>query len=307
MPYLHWDTSRKRQQFAKEINRIIRQDERSAKEEVKEKKKTRQEQREQQTGQPAPQPERQETRQKLDKQPFWNFSRRSGQGDNNLQADERGRLCISNKLGQYLLDATRLYEGMTNYRDKTVFREYLTREPPLHPRRTLDQAYYWILKSTKKRDTDQVVYRGTTPRSSDFHEYDRENNCWPDHKYLKGDDCDFCRRNIQKLSRVVMVDQLWMWILDGNTIITCFPRRYGTNKQDMSGVHKSIRLRLKDDKSLRVRSVYDLALIIIDECCDTFFDRTKKVDRQPQVLEEFSTAIGDVVSVINNIIVWSSY
>ena len=155
MPYLHWDTSRKRQQFAKEIHRIIRKDELDAKMKVKEDKKTRQALRrktaQQPAQQPALQPALQPAQQRTERHPFWNFSRRSGQGDDNLKVDERGRLQINNKLGQYLLDAARLYEGMTNYRDKTVLREYLTTKPPLHPRRTLDQAYYWILKSTKKR------------------------------------------------------------------------------------------------------------------------------------------------------------
>lgn len=186
---------------------------------------------------------------------------------------------------------------MSNYRDKMILREYLTKDPPLHPRRTLDQAYYWILQSTKKRDRDQVVYRGTTTKPGDFHRYDRETGKWLDHEDFRQEgECDRCRRNIQTLSRVVMVDQLWMWILDENAIITCFPKRYGTNRQDLSGVHKAIRIRLQDGGTNQVRSVYDLALIILDECSSTFFDRTKNIDRQPQVIDEFSKAIGNVVS-----------
>jgi hypothetical protein len=55
-------------------------------------------------------------------------------------------------------------------------------ETSLHIRRTLDQSYFLNLKDTSQRDRDQVVYRATKWQGN--------------------------------LARVVMVDQLWLWILD---------------------------------------------------------------------------------------------
>ena len=81
-----------------------------------------------------------------------------------------------------------------------------------------------------------------------------------------------------------------------DTIITSFPKRYGRNKPDPSAVHKGIRLRLKVARKNEIRSIYDLALIIIDECSKVFFDRTKTADRQPQMMDIFAEAIGGVVS-----------
>lgn len=81
-----------------------------------------------------------------------------------------------------------------------------------------------------------------------------------------------------------------------DTIITCFPKRWGRNKPDPSAVHKGLRLRLKVARKDEIRSVYDLALIIIDQCSRVFFDRTKTADRQPRVMDLFANAIGDVVS-----------
>jgi len=77
--------------------------------------------------------------------------------------EEDGHLCVSSErpLGQYLIDAARLYEAMSTFRDKQMIEKYLYHNPPLHPRRTLDQSHYWTLKTTKARDRDQVVYRGT--------------------------------------------------------------------------------------------------------------------------------------------------
>jgi hypothetical protein len=51
----------------------------------------------------------------------------------------------------------------------------------------LDQSYYWTLKDTSTRDRDQVVYRATNQEDQN-----------------------------PRIPRVVMVDQLWMWILDGS-------------------------------------------------------------------------------------------
>lgn len=230
-----------------------------------------------------------------------------------------GRILAGTEVGQVLLDAAVLYEAMTNYRDKRLIRQYLHCDPPLHPRRTLDQAYYWTLKTTKLRDRDQVVYRGTTVDRGLWHRLvpkkqprklrpgtktqrnktsgrpEFEFNCVERNKASKRvllresakahptssnpevDDkfCPHCRDNIRKVSRVVMVDQLWMWILDEQTIITCFPKRYGVNKRDPSGVHKCIRSRLKGLRKDHIRTVFDLALIILAECSSTFFDRTK--------------------------------
>lgn len=120
-----------------------------------------------------------------------------------------------------------------------------------------------------------------------------------------------------------MVDQLWMWILDEKTIITAFPKRYGLNKRDPSEVHKSIRTRLHDLRPGHIRTVFDLALIILDELMNVFFDRTKIVVssssmqcvqpplvcrlvrvltsifqvEQPEVLNIFSETIGIIVSL----------
>jgi hypothetical protein len=122
---------------------------------------------------------------------------------------------------------------------------------------------------------------------------------WSGHgKYEDKHGCRQCIEESKKLSRLIMVDQLWMWILDRNTIITFFPQRYGVSKNDPSGVHQSIRERLADQSSRanHVRSVFDLALIILDECFDTFFDRTITLDKRPQIMDMFGESIGRVVS-----------
>jgi hypothetical protein len=70
--------------------------------------------------------------------------------------------------------------------DEQLLPENLHLNPPLQIRRTLDQSYFLTLEDTGVRDKGQVVYRATRAGRS-FH-----------------------TRN----TRVVMVDQLWLWILD---------------------------------------------------------------------------------------------
>ncbi|TRX96019.1 hypothetical protein FHL15_003161 [Xylaria flabelliformis] len=290
MPYLHWETSKRREQFAREIDKIVLQKAKDLAEEEAEAKTKRQEKRKS-----LPSSTMSKTKKQSRHVPI-----HEGQLEDIPEVVKakmqyhRNEFKIKNALGRYLLAAANLHEGMTTYRDRMLLRDFLPQDPPIHPRRTLDQAYYWTLKSTKKRDKDQVIYRGTTATRNAFHHYDEDNNEWPEHDELNCTDCGTCRTNVRKVSRVIMVDQLWMWILDAKTLITCFPKRYGANKQDYSGVHKSIRTSLENLGSNQIRTVFELALIVLDECTMTLFDRTKSLDRRPQVIDEFSKAIGKI-------------
>ncbi|KAJ0114784.1 hypothetical protein J7T55_004525 [Diaporthe amygdali] len=99
------------------------------------------------------------------------------------------------KLGRYLLHLAQLWEAMDVELDERLVKKSLVSrdtegrasEPSLHVRRTLDQSYFLNLNDTSQRDQDQVVYRATQGRGN--------------------------------LTRVVMVDQLWLWVLDEPFII----------------------------------------------------------------------------------------
>ncbi|KAG6356053.1 hypothetical protein INS49_015438 [Diaporthe citri] len=173
------------------------------------------------------------------------------------------------KLGQYLLNLARLWDAMDMELDERMVKHGLISqntkgsapEPLLHIRRTLDQSYFLNLKDTSQRDLDQVVYRATKGYGSH--------------------------------TRVVMVDQLWLWVLDEHTVITSFPKRWGRNKPDSSGIHKSLRERL-GQADCKIMSAWHLASIIIDQCSNVFFDRTKPLDLRPEVMDIFAETLGDV-------------
>jgi hypothetical protein len=121
-------------------------------------------------------------------------------------------------LGRVFFRAAILSEAMEYHYDQELLRDNLHKTPPLHPRRTLDQSYYWTLKTTKKRDRDQVVYRGTAPHKEFMHHHSckkKKEQCDHHHcNWTKEEGCSQCQHDIRKVARVVMVDQLWLWILD---------------------------------------------------------------------------------------------
>lgn len=188
---------------------------------------------------------------------------------------EGTKVSRSKYLGPFLMSVAKVYDAMDHESDESLLRDHLQRRPPLHVRRTLDQSYFSSFDDTGSRSRDQVVYRGT-----------------------KGGNYN---------TRVVMVDQLWMWILDENTIITSFPRRWGRNKPDTSGIHKSLRDRLIHLPASQINTVFDIAFIIIDQCSRVFFDRTKPLDQRPEVMDIFSNTISQMTFVLGRFMLLSLF
>ncbi|KAI1747254.1 hypothetical protein F4782DRAFT_521893 [Xylaria castorea] len=145
-------------------------------------------------------------------------------------------------------------------RDSLLIKAYLNSTPPLHPRRTLDQFFYHGI-DTSARDTDQVVYR-------------------------------FCKRyGIEK--KVFMVDQLWLWVIGKDLVITCFPRRWDQPKNDPLNVLDSIIEETNAKTRPPIQSVYDLAMLITSRCSG-MFDHSRLDDQNYQFLDMFESSIGVV-------------
>jgi hypothetical protein len=67
-----------------------------------------------------------------------------------VQALTQGMLAPKTLLGKVFYRAAQLSEAMDCYQEEMLLKEFLHSDPPFHPRRTLDQSYYWTLQSTKK-------------------------------------------------------------------------------------------------------------------------------------------------------------
>ncbi|KAI7785604.1 hypothetical protein LA080_006624 [Diaporthe eres] len=170
-----------------------------------------------------------------------------------FNTDGTGRVVAGTEIGQVLFDAAVLYEAMSTYREKSLIRKYLHADPPLHPRRTLEQTNAWTLSlSWHASARDQVVHRATRPKQLDFHSVDPSTKEWRD--------------RIRKLPRVMMIDQLWMWILDDHTIFTCFPDHGDLSHHNhLPGIHSRIRDAILKNGKGSVRTVSDMALVILGE------------------------------------------
>ncbi|KAI0968896.1 hypothetical protein F4678DRAFT_441820 [Xylaria arbuscula] len=145
-------------------------------------------------------------------------------------------------------------------RDSLLIEAYLNSTPPLHPRRTLDQFFYHGI-DTSARDIDQVVYR-------------------------------FCKRyGIEK--KIFMVDQLWLWVLGKDLVITCFPQRWDQPKNDPLNVLDGIIEETNAKTRPPIQSVYDLAMLITSRCSG-MFDRSRSDDQNYQFLDMFENSIGVV-------------
>ncbi len=97
---------------------------------------------------------------------------------------------------------------------------YLTNSAdlPLHHRRSLDQYGYPTLASTSARDNDQVLYKRTKPVTTkpiktNLVEMMERHNIRPPLN-LKGP----TGSQADGTSKVLMVDQLWCWILDSGKL-----------------------------------------------------------------------------------------
>jgi len=175
MPYMHWETDRMRNTVAKMIDDQSQKQLQKQEDRELEAKKKRKEQRE---GVGGAGNQLKHAGPNIDDQQKARLANRKLEraltltgvvkkvatlSPGGIEFEQDGHLKVSSGhwLGQYLLDAARLYEAMSTFRDQRMIEKFLYHNPPLHPRRTLDQSHYWTLKTTKARDRDQVVYRGT--------------------------------------------------------------------------------------------------------------------------------------------------
>ncbi|KAL7783153.1 hypothetical protein V8C43DRAFT_318548 [Trichoderma afarasin] len=170
----------------------------------------------------------------------------------------------------------------------------------LHVRRTLDQSLYHNLKDTIFRDADQTVHR-----------YQRELN-----KKKK-------KEKEQPLT-VIMVDQLWMWILVGpsgkaEAIVTCFPSRDWsdvgidvgiTNDEQISTDRILDRRRTTDvfqitksyiqHRPNAVNTPYDLAGAIASRCSRALLDHSTDMLNFAEVYENSISYIMNEETVLFN-------
>ena len=100
--------------------------------------------------------------------------------------------------------------------------QYLTSNRPIHCRRTLDQYGYPSLRNTSVRDSDQILYKRTRPPRPEIepHELPREHITGKlrANKIPVDQQVELDRK--EGASKVLMVDQLWLWVVDQRMFCT---------------------------------------------------------------------------------------
>ncbi|KAJ5412605.1 uncharacterized protein N7487_006964 [Penicillium crustosum] len=172
---------------------------------------------------------------------------------------------------------------------------YLGSEPPIHLRRTLDQYGYPNLRSTIARDDDQMLWKRTRrPALIDeqLKEYLQSAQDDPENEENFGEFMD---------GTVLMVDQLWLWILDKKTVVTFFPNQEATTSEgklfEQSNLHSSIYNELNGDLSRRFETAGDLAALIMLHAVTVLLEKTLHHDLQVlRIFEESISILSESVT-----------
>ncbi|KAB8272551.1 hypothetical protein BDV30DRAFT_211893 [Aspergillus minisclerotigenes] len=161
--------------------------------------------------------------------------------------------------------------------------KFLGAEPPIHIRRTLDQYGYPNLRSTIARDDDQMLWKRTRKVVDLSHELGSS--------IPLQDSPDSSKTFVD--GKVLMVDQLWLWIVDEKTVVTFFPKQEATTAEDklyeQANLHNSIYNELNGDLARRFETAGDLAALIVLHAVTILLDRT--LDHDLQILRIFEESI----------------
>ncbi|ROW01877.1 hypothetical protein VMCG_05611 [Cytospora schulzeri] len=188
-----------------------------------------------------------------------------------------------------------------------VIWEYLGHDPPINCRRTLDQYRYPSLHDTRARDDDQMLYKMTKEKvqSSDTGQENvsrpvsrgdcRAYTQWDDDEAL-GDEKEDDHQDMEPDSEfvdsdadldlndgilngnVLMVDQLWLWVIDTTSLITFFPSREGNPMEgplyQQADLRDSIFNEVNADLTRRCESALDLAALAVLHAVSVLIDRS---------------------------------
>ena len=191
-----------------------------------------------------------------------------------------------------------------------VIWQYLTSDRPIHCRRTLDQYGNPNLRTTSYRDQNQTLYKRTKVRAYEplTKEPPVKHKQWSstggrsvaadaaavvDDDDGDVDDDDVDAAFIDGSAKVLMVDQLWLWVLDNHTVVTFFASK--EKEQNDSGVWREADLRseihqdINGDYANQCSDPYDFAALVVFHAIKGLLERT--TDRNLQVLRIFDEYI----------------
>ncbi|KAL3959232.1 hypothetical protein ACCO45_007394 [Purpureocillium lilacinum] len=180
--------------------------------------------------------------------------------------------------------------------------EYLGHDPPINCRRTLDQYGYPSLRDTRSRDDDQMLYKLTKERpcgpdqdgrtgvyaqwsttgSGGSSEKDAGQSSaasgWRERLTGRGQADNDAEEDSLLNGNVLMVDQLWLWVIHSHTVVSFFPScENALDLAALAALHAvSVLLDRSSHPDLEVFRIFEEAISVLTE-------------RLTQSLKEFRT------------------
>lgn len=177
----------------------------------------------------------------------------------------------------------------------------------------MDQFGYPSLLDTRARDDDQMLYKMTKQRCSHSDELLQGNKEKPaGQKFINRDD-DTNDENDENDEEedadsgsdpeedeedildgnVLMVDQLWLWIVDGATTVTFFPKKEPLVTDgrlfQQADLRNSIFNEVNADLTSKCENPWDLAALVVLHAVTVLFERSSHPDLQ--IFRTFEEAI----------------
>jgi hypothetical protein len=164
----------------------------------------------------------------------------------------------------------------------------LESDPPLHCRRTLDQFGYPNLRNTTARDDDQILYKRT---KHDGIQSRKSAATMGTHSKAGG----YSSKTEIKDGKVLMVDQLWLWMIDSETVTTFFPRKESSIAEgrlyQQADLRNSIYNEVNGDLTLRFENSMDFAALVVLHAVTVLLEGSSHPELQIFVIFEESISI----------------
>jgi hypothetical protein len=211
-----------------------------------------------------------------------------------------------------------------------VIWQYLGHDPPVNCRRTLDQFGYPSLLDTRARDDDQMLYKMTKQRcghldpddvllsrskekeKAAYEKEQREENEEDEDNEDDEDDEDEDGEGSESEpeedeedildGNVLMVDQLWLWIVDSATTVTFFPKKEPLVTDgrlfQQADLRNSIFNEVNADLTSRCENSFDLAALVALHAVTVLFERSSHPDLE--IFRTFEEAISILTEKMTN-------
>ncbi|KAL9098317.1 MAG: hypothetical protein Q9163_006008 [Psora crenata] len=167
----------------------------------------------------------------------------------------------------------------------------LTLERPLHCRRTLDQYGYPSLLNTSVRDHDQILWKRTRLDAENMPKVRRGSA----QNFVEGTARQPTSVSRNHVAKVLMVDQLWLWIVDNETVVTFFPGRENDDHQGYSpssDVRSLIYQDINGDYASQCHDPFDFAALAVLHAVKALLGHDSDRDATLQVFRIFEEYIG---------------